>query len=134
MSDQNEKNPPEGSVDLPRFVRHIAGLREKAQKLEDQCCSQGDYEQYESRISSLLEEADELQSMILPNVPAVAPPTLDSALPKDVPGACYRRLVRGWWRFVGTFRDWRADWVEIQVALLSYHVAVACEMPETAEM
>lgn len=55
------------AVDLPRLVRHIAGLREKAQKLEAQCCSQGDYEQYESRISDLLEEADELESMILPN-------------------------------------------------------------------
>ena len=61
------------AVDLPRLVRHIAGLREKAQKLEAQCCSQGDYEQYESRISSLLEEADELQSMILPNA-ALLPP------------------------------------------------------------
>lgn len=86
MSDQNEKNPPEGSVDLPRFVRHIAGLREKAQKLEDQCCSQGDYEQYESRISNLLEEADELQSMILPNASAMAPPPQRLPSTKDVPG------------------------------------------------
>jgi hypothetical protein len=61
------------AVDLDRLVRHIAGLREKAQKLEAQCCSQGDYEQYESRISDLLEEADELQSMILPNNEAHQP-------------------------------------------------------------
>lgn len=44
-----------------------------------------------------------------------------------------KRLATCWWRFLGTFRDWRADWVEIQVAVLSYQVAVICEMPETAE-
>lgn len=64
----------------------------------------------------------------------MAAPSQNSDPTASAPGACHRRLIRGWWRFVGTFRDWRADWVEIQVALLSYHVAVACEMPETAEM
>lgn len=43
------------------------------------------------------------------------------------------RLIQSWWRFVGTFRDWRADCVELQITLLAYHVAVACETPEVIE-
>jgi hypothetical protein len=59
--------PSAAAVDLKRLVRHIAGLRGKADEIESQCASQGDHEREESRVAWLHDEADALESFIVPN-------------------------------------------------------------------
>lgn len=50
---------------------------------------------------------------------------------------CLRGLASdfaaAWFILAGKFRDERKDWVTIQVSILEWEVAKACECPEMAE-